>query len=273
MAGTPAGTPGSNGAFPIWSQNQKVILVILENTDYSQAMAQPFFTKLSKDGALFNNYHAIGHPSQPNYVAMVAGDTLGVSGDGHYDLAGNSLVDLLEAAGKTWKVYAEDYPGNCFQGDTSGKYARKHNPLISFKNIQSNPTRCANIMGASTFNADFKLGHLPNFTMYVPNLNNDGHDTGPAYADNFMSTEFGPLIYDPQLMNNTLLVVTFDEDDGLFGSNQIYTVVFGPGVKPGTQAADKYSHYSLLRTLEDGFQLGHLGRNDSTALPFTGVWQ
>lgn len=259
---------------PVWSTNQKVVLVILENTDYEDAIKQPFLSRLANEGVLFTNFHAIGHPSQPNYIAMVAGDKLGVSGDGHYDLNKTNIADLLELKGLTWKVYAEQFPGNCSLVDKKSKYVRKHNPLINFKNIQNNPARCANIVASTAFTADFKNGHLANYTMYIPNLDNDGHDTTPAYADQFMLKTFGPMLNDAQMMKDVLFVVLFDEDEHIFtGTNQIYAVIYGPGIKKGTKISTRYDHYSLLRTIEDGFQLGHLGRKDATASPLVGFWQ
>mgnify|MGYP000947856384 FL=1 len=160
----------------------RAIFVVFENTNYSNALKQPFLKKLANQGALFTNFLAPTHPSQGNYVALTAGSMNGVTGDGLYNLNVNNIADLLEAKGLTWKVYAEDYPGNCFTGN-SKKYVRKHNPFISFTNIQKNPSRCSNIVNANQFDIDAKSGKLANYIFYVPNLNNDGHDTGVAYAD------------------------------------------------------------------------------------------
>ncbi len=253
----------SSSAFAI---PQKVVEVIFENTDYSGAIGQPFFAQLAKAGVLLTNFRAIGHPSQPNYVAMVGGATDGVSGDGQYNITANHLGDLLEAKSKTWKVYAELYPGNCYQGMTKGKYARKHVPFISFTNVQSNSARCANIVDGTTFARDFQNKQLANYSMYVPDLNHDGHDTGVAYADNWFSQTFGPLFQDTSSMQNVLFIITFDEDDGST-NNHVYTVLYGPDVVPGKSTAAAYNHYSVLRTIEEIFQLGTLGKNDATASP------
>jgi hypothetical protein len=39
---------------------------------------------IASQGIVLSNYFAITHPSQPNYVASVGGDTHGVSGDGFF---------------------------------------------------------------------------------------------------------------------------------------------------------------------------------------------
>ena len=110
--------------------------------------------------------------------------------------------------------------------------------------------------------------------MFIPNLNDDGHDTNVTYADTYMNKLFAPLIANQAAMANVLIIVTFDEDDSVIGgTNQVYAAFYGPSVKPGTQVSTNYSHYNILRTIEDGFGLGNLGRNDAKATDLTGFWQ
>lgn len=252
---------------------KKVMVVIFENTDYSAALAQPFFAKIAQEGVLFTNFDAEAHPSQGNYIALTSGDLNGVTGDGNTDLNVRNIADLVEAKGLTWKSYVEDYPGNCFLGASSGNYARKHVPFLSYTDIQSSPQRCAKIVPATALAADIANDQVPNFSLYIPNLKNDGHDTGVAYADRWFKGAFEPLIQNQNLMRDLLLVVTFDESGGIFGRNQIYTALIGEHVIPGKQYTDKANHFDLLRTIEDGLGIGNLGKKDSTAKSFTNIWQ
>ena len=103
-------------------------------------------------------------------------------------------------------------------------------------------------------------------------MNNDGHDTNATYASKWLQGTFGPLLQDPKFIGDTLFVLTFDEDDNLFGQNQVYTVLYGPSVKAGSTTNTKLTHYSLLRTIEDTLDLGTLGQNDASAIAITGVW-
>src|SRR5689334_1463003 len=151
---------------------KKVLIVIFENTSYQEALNQPFFGKLAKSGALLSNFHAVSHPSLPNYIAMAAGDTFGISDDKPVRLSIRHIGDLLEAQGKDWKLYAEGFPGRCFLGSTRGAYARKHVPFLNFANIQDNPTRCAKVVSAKAFATDAANGRLPDYAMYVPDQNN-----------------------------------------------------------------------------------------------------
>jgi acid phosphatase len=233
-------------------------------------LADPYFTTLARRGTLLTHYYGIAHPSQPNYLALLAGDSL-VAGDGSYNLPQTNLVDLLEPAGVSWKAYLEDYPGGCFAGGSMGAlYARKHNPFISFDDVRSNPQRCANLVNAGQLPADLAAGRLPRYSFYVPNLKNDAHDTSMAYSARWLKGFLEPMLADPRFAAGTLVVITFDETNDFSGgpaTRPLYTVLLGPMVRAGAVDATPYTHYSLLRTVEEAFLLGTLHRHDATAAP------
>jgi hypothetical protein len=252
---------------------KKVMIVIFENFDYSDMIAQPFFGSLAKGGADLSQFYAEVHPSQANYVALTSGSLHGVPGDGNIDLDVRHVGDLLEEHGKTWKVYVESWPGNCYTGSRSGTYVRKHNPFISYVNVHGNTDRCnAHIVDASVLAGDIANGTLPDYSFYVPDLNNDGHDTDSQYADNWFSGAFGPLLHDSRFTKDMLLVATTDESS-FAGGQHIYTVFWGDSVVPGSSSQTKYNHYSVLRTIEDTLGIGSLGLSDATATPVTGIWK
>ena len=249
----------------------RAIIVIFENTNYAAAMKGPFFKELATSGANFSNFLAITHPSQGNYVALTSGALNGVKGDGHYDLDVKNIADLLEAKGLTWKVYAENYPGKCFTGGSSGNYARKHNPFISYMDIQKNPARCANIVEAAEFDKDAAAGSLPDYVFFIPNLKNDGHDTGVAFADTWYRNKFSPYLKNSTFMNNTVVISTFDESGG--GSkNQIYTSINGPAVN-AKDYSDALGIFSLLQLIEDNWNLGSFGKEDATSAKIPNIWK
>ncbi len=248
----------------------KVMMVVLENTNYAAAIAQPFLSDLTKKGALLENISAETHPSQGNYIAMLAGDTYGINDDKNIDLDIKHIGDMLDAKGLTWKAYVEDYPGNCFLGATSAKFARKHVAFLSFKNVTTNPDRCKNIVNASQMDLDIKSNSLPNYSIYIPNLTNDGHNTNVTFADKYMSKKFGPLLQNQNFMDQMLFIVTFDESESK-GSNQIYTVLLGNDVIAGSQSKKAYTHYSILKTIETVWNLGTLAHKDQSALLISDV--
>ena len=156
---------------------QRVLVIVLENMDYKKAIRNPYFQFIMEKGAVFTNFHGIGHPSYPNYVAMVAGDHFDIASDHQESLNETSIADLLEAKGLSWKNYAEDYPGGCFLGKKSGLYARKHVPFLSFLSIQEDSKRCARVVPSDQFMVDWKSRQLPTYSLFSPNLINDGHNT------------------------------------------------------------------------------------------------
>ena len=249
----------------------KVVLVVFENTAASKAEKYPQFGWIATNGSRLANYYAVTHPSQPNYIALMAGDTMGVRNDSIYDISGDHLGDLLEEKGLDWAVYADNYPGNCFTDKRNGAYARRHNPLLSFTNVQQNPNRCAKIKNSANFIRDAKSGALPDFTLFIPDNNNNGHDTGIQYADKWVGSYWIPLLKDPQFLANHTVIFTFDEDDG-GERNRVYTSFIGAHVKKGFVSQKNYNHYSMLKTIETLFRLPDLGRNDRTANPIDDIW-
>lgn len=264
-------TINSYAASDIGSRFKKVVWLIFENESYTPVMIQQDFVKVAKAGALFTKMRAEGRPSQPNYIAMVAGSTLGVNGNQNYDLNHTHVGDLLEKAGLDWRVYAEDFPGNCFTGATSGNYARKHNPFMSFLNVTKNPARCAKIESTARFFQDYANDTLPAFTMFIPNMKNSGHDSGFDYAGKWMASKFGSIFSNPAAMDDTLFIVTFDESG--YPASEIYTVLLGSQVVPGSKNSQKLNHISLLKMIEDEFKIGNLGREDAQAQEITGIWK
>jgi len=249
----------------------RVIIVVFENTNYSEAMKESFFTKLANEGANFTNFNSLTHPSQPNYIGLTSGSINGITNDSPKTINVQNITDLLEEKNISWKVYAEDYPGNCYQGAKIKEYARKHNPFISFLNVQSNPSRCAKIVNSSEFATDAANNSLPEYVFYIPNLENDGHDTSASYANNWYEKTFGNYINDAKFMDRTILVTTFDENEGT-GKNQIYTSIFGPQVQAGSHA-ENVNLYSLLALIEDNWGLGSLNKQDASAPAIPDIWK
>jgi hypothetical protein len=254
---------------------KKVMIVVFENTSYANAIKLAPFQRFVQQGALFTNFNAIEHPSQGNYIALVAGDSFDIKTDGNVDLNVSHIGDLLERAGRDWRVYAEDYPGgptNCYKNAQKGLWVRKHVPFLSFTNVTSDLKRCAKIRNASELDTDIRSGALADYSLYIPNLNNDGHDTGAAFAAGWFEAAFGPRVKDPAFMKDMLLIVTFDEAE-FFGANRVFTAMVGDSVKPQVKNNQRLSHYSLLKMIEDEFGIGNLGRFDAEATAITGIWK
>ncbi len=132
----------------------KIVVIMLENTEYDEIIGNPsapFFNDLASQYGLADNYFGITHPSLPNYIATVAGDTMGIN-DNCEDLSichipddfPSNVVDQVEESGRSWIAYMEALPEPCAQ-ESSYPYAQKHNPFIYFDTIRLQPERCVNI--------------------------------------------------------------------------------------------------------------------------------
>lgn len=251
---------------------KRMTLIVLENADFEKAMQQPFLKSLAAKGALLTNYRGVARPSQPNYIALTSGDTFGVSTDDNVSLDVRHLGNLLEDAGMSWRVYAQGLPETeCFTGRSHGQYMRKHQPFISYANVRDDEARCAKIVPANRIDGDVLLDKMANFSLYVPDDNNNGHDTGVAYADRWLQKEFGPRFNSEAFMKGMVVAITFDE--GGSGGQHIYTILIGDHVRPGARSDAKLDHFSMLRTIEEGFGLPTLGRRDDKASAITDIWQ
>ncbi len=86
----------------------RIFIIIFENEHRTTVMANDYMKGLAARGINLSNYFGVAHPSQPNYVAAIAGLPL-VDGDKcPSNLPQTNLVDLLEAKGVSWKAYMEN---------------------------------------------------------------------------------------------------------------------------------------------------------------------
>jgi hypothetical protein len=220
---------------------------------------------------------------------MVGGSMFGVRSNDQVTLPDDNshrtIADFLD-----WKNYAEDYPSEPqpFLGDR-GKYFRRHVPFLSFAKIQQESF--GNVVPVSTknphnrfvadvedFRSDPAKHPLPRYMFYSPNADDDGHDPvlqpgrglkkASSWLNKFLKDSF-PL---DEKMKGTLVIVTFDESGFLEKTERIYTVFLGDMVKPG-EITKPYTHYSVLRTIEDNFGLLPLNSGDGNAEPITEVWK
>ena len=97
---------------------------------------------------------------------------------------------------------------------------------------------------------------LPALSFVIPNLNHDMHDGSVASGDSWLRSHLGGYVTWART-HNSLLVVTWDEDD-YSEANRILTIVAGAHVR-ATRYTARTDHYGLLRTLEALFGLPGIG--------------
>lgn len=283
---------GSHKTSRINASSSSVLVVFFENNPNVIAAGRNFQSILAKY-AQETNYYGVSHPSEPNYVAAAGGSTFGIGND--YNLTtlqlkvGNaeSIVNLLHNNGFSWKEYEENYPapGTCITSDppSSSPYEVDHDFLIGYKTALQTIGGCSNIQNFNSTKglwADMSNGSLPNFAFVVPNHFNSG-DMNKTQGDVWLGTFLQALYASPQWKAGVLSVfITFDESYGGNGvtpwnsnKNQVPLILVSPDANMGAKVSVKADHYNLLATIEWYYNLGNLGRNDSSAAPLTGMFR
>lgn len=250
-----------------------VFVLVFENKESGSVLGSssaPTFNAYARRYASLTRYYGVTHPSLPNYLALVSGSTHGITNDCTSCVVdGKSLADTLEAAGRTWKTYAEGLPSPGYLGAGSGRYAKKHDPFAYFRSIAGSPARRANIVPLTQLGRDLRAQHLPDFALVVPDLCNSMHDCSVRVGDSWLRRTAAPLLRLP----NTVVFVVFDEgSSSIRGGGHTAALVLGTAVRPGARFARPSGHYGLLRTIEDAWGLPRLGRS-AAAAPITGLWR
>jgi len=261
-----------------------VLIVMEENHSYSQVIGvatAPFINNtLVAGGALMTSSYALTHPSQPNYVALFSGSTQGVTTDSVYPHSQFTAPDLgakLLYAGFTFGGYSETMPSVGYDGASAGTgsatYQRKHNPWVNWQDatmpLPANKLPASvNMPYAGYFPTSANYASLPTLCFVIPNQLDDMHNGTVAQGDAWLQSNLAAYAH-WCMSNNSLLIVTWDEDDSASG-NHIATIFYGPMVVPG-QYGQTIDHYSVLRTLEDMFALPH-DAGSATATSITNIW-
>jgi phospholipase C len=270
---TPSGAATTSA--PAVPDLQHVVVIVLENKPSSSILGSaeaPYLNGLAKRSALATRYRAIRHPSLPNYLALTSGTTAGVATDCAPDACGASVRTIageVAASGRSWRMYAESMPAPCTMHD-EGRYAVRHNPFLYDASVTGDAKGCAeHDVPYSRLAEDLQdAGSLPDLAVISPDLCNDMHDCSIATGDAWLSRAMPAILTAPAFARTrSLLVVTFDE--GVKADNTVVTVLAGPAARPGARSARPYTHYSLLRTIEEAWHLAPLAKDDAAATPMS----
>jgi acid phosphatase len=239
-------TPGGAAKPP--PRYDHIVIVVEENHSYADitnAADAPYLASLIQQGAVFTDAHAVTHPSQPNYLALFAGSTFGIASDAcPQQLAGPNLAGELIAHGMSFVGYSESMPAagytGCYDDTADQLYARKHNPWVDFADVPATSNQ-----PFSSFPAD--LSQLPTVAFVVPNQLHDMHSGSIADADSWLRQHMDAYAQ-WATTHNSLLIVTWDEDDGS-DANHIPTLFVGAHIQTG-EYPETINHYDVLRTVE-----------------------
>ena len=121
------------------AQVQHVVIVVLENLDYSDMVGSPnapVYQQPYSLGGLATNYYANVHPSIGNYFVMTTGEAYSTDDNFNGVVPIDNVVRELQAASKSWKVYAQSLPKQGYLGGDVYPYLRRHNPISYFSDVQ-----------------------------------------------------------------------------------------------------------------------------------------
>jgi hypothetical protein len=250
----------------------RIAIVLFENKEFGSVIGNPQmpnYNKLAREYTLLTQYYAVTHPSLPNYIALISGDTYGIDRNcNDCFLDAPSLPDLIEASGRTWKTYQEDMPSPCFLGDTH-VYVQKHNPFVYFDSIRLDAARCErSVVPLTALQSDIAAGSLPNYMFIKPNLCNDSHDCELTVSDAWLTNLLTQLVPALDATGEPyLLAMLFEEGQGNHSccglpeeaGGRVPVVFYSPLVKNAFEDATPYTHYSLLKTISEAWGLPYLG--------------
>ena len=264
-----------------------VFLYYFENQDYDSVIGNtkqaPYFNSLLSKGSLLADTFAEEHPSDGNYLAVAGGSTFGIPLDDpleenpRYTIDRRNLGDLLVGAHETWKDYAQGANGPC-DDTVHGAYWNDDPEFMYFRDVRTRPQYCAaHLVPLEEMSNDLRsAATTPSFSWVEPNDCTDMEGCGIASGDRFLKQTLGQIMAAPAwTTQRSLVIITFDEDayDHEHPAQRVATVVLGStGVRAGFVSKTRYTHYSLLRTIETALGLGALTDNDRYAQPLNDVF-
>ena len=286
---------GRSGGLPNF---QHVFVIMMENTGYKSLIGNPnapFINSTAENSGLATNYTGVAHPSQPNYIAATSGSTNGVINDNDVTINVTNIVDQLEKHGKTWKGYMQSLSLCVTKLDHAcgnQLYERKHNPFVSYTDVQANPARMANIVDFSQFSTDLANNKVPNYSWISPDQCHDMHGRAStpsdpcdfsqvqsliATGDAFLKSTVKAITNSQAWQNsNSAIFITWDESDFPFvdtsgccdanpGGGHVVTLVLLSENETARTSSVAYNHYSMLSTVEGAWNLGCLAFTCDTA--------
>jgi hypothetical protein len=289
-----------------------VFVIVEENHGFTDVIgnpAAPNLNALASQYGIATDYTGVTHPSEPNYVALLGGDTFGVNSDNAYytqKVAAPSLITQLDAAHLSWKAYLQSVPhpgyqGICYPASCNGApdkdplYVSKHDGIQNFV-PDDNPKDWNNQVPVQQLSADLRANKVPDFGYIIPDECHDQHGDPPYCLDSGNPDGGNTAAADPQDQRlvatgdaylgqlvqtitgasfwgkgNNAIAITYDEgNDDTGGGGRVATVLVTSHGPRGVQDPTAYNHYSLLDTIERNFGLACLAHAcDTTTRPLS----
>ncbi len=241
-----------------WSS---LVFGVLENQPFHRVASLPSHERMAREGTLLSRYHAVGHPSGPNYRAMISGETWGR----------REVVDAFHpSVGSAAATARSATPTYIYH--LAGTIARRHNPFVDL-----HAPVAAERRGFDAFARDLD-GRLPRRCLVYVGWDdaNDLHNGDFQSADRNLTALLDVLDRSRWFATPDgdgrypALFICYDEDDGS-EDNRVFAAWWGRGVQRGRVSAALHTHYGFCRTITDNLGLPALGRAADEA-PIDEVW-
>jgi hypothetical protein len=281
-------SPGA-GQAPASHYNH-IFVIVEENHSYTDVIgnpATPNLNALARTYGIATKYFAVAHPSEPNYVAILGGSPFSVQNDNPYYLnrvAAPSLISEFDHAHVSWKAYLQSLPHPGFQGicypancngspDKDPLYVSKHDGIQNFT-TSLNAADWSRQVPIDQLSQDLRKGNVPSFSWVIPDECRDQHGDPPYCLDSGNTGGGDPqdqhLLtvgdqYLGQLVaqitharfwakgNNAIDIVYDEGDNNVGGGGRVANIVVTSHGPRHLKDAAHYSHYSLLRTIQQNF--------------------
>ena len=224
------------------------------------------------DNPVLNSYHSWGCDAGP-YTKV---DAVNPDTGQHYftkpcfDIT--TLPDELQKAGVSWKYYA---PGQFQSGYI-------WSALNSVKHIRESSLWQTNVPDTSQFVKDVRSGTLPQVSWLVMNEEVSEHPPHSACAgENWTVDQLNVLMKSP-LWSSTAVFLTWDDFGGFYDhvapprhdyisyGPRVPTIVISPYARAHTVEHTAYDFGSIVRYVEDKFNLPRMGEYDRAATSIAG---
>jgi phospholipase C len=229
---------------------------------YYTAQDLPFYYSLFNDYTLCSNYFCpVMGPTYPNRFYLVAGTSGGITTNGVWGygvLDYPIILDLLEDAGVTWKVYNTAWdpvpPGD------------SDNVFVFWKrwanDVRTQATK-------ANYLADLKHGRLPQVSFVIPSFlrGQDEHPPANVQVGMGIQQELVTALQNSSAWASSAYIITYDESGGFFDhvpppqldayglGFRVPTWVISPYAKKAHLEPTVYEHSSILKFIETIFGL------------------
>lgn len=268
-----------------------VFLIVMENKSYSEIVGSgsaPYINNtLIPSGFSLTNYFAETHPSLPNYLAILGGNTFGVTDDSNppsHVQSTPSLFGRCQSQGVSWRSYCENYRGGTGQttiidGDSGSStcggsvgFMEHHMPAAYFSDVRNNTAACLNVQDFTNLAAAHDLSptdasQTPKFVYIASDPCHDMHDGSVSAGDTWLQSMVQTIQLSKAWQTDRCVIVTVWDEDDSGGNNKVACVFNGSSgvINEGQTSATLHNHYDLTKTIEWMLGLNDLGQNDTTA--------